>query len=99
MVLENLEINPDALAEFNVPLAVKKGLLGRLQLSIPWRNLKTNPVIVKLIDVYLLIEPQYDYTEFDAKKAEATAKIQKQRMLENAEAMQSFREGEATGKS
>ena len=76
VVLENLELKEDALNSFNVPFSVKKGsnylysntlmkigFIGKIQLKIPWKNLKGQPVIVIVHNVYIVAQPQYSYAE------------------------------------
>lgn len=90
--MADLEINPEALVEFNVPFSIKKGVIGKLELSIPWRNLKSKPVVVQIADVFILVEPQYDYSKYDPVKAENAARNAKKTKLENAEAMQALKQ-------
>jgi hypothetical protein len=43
--LDNLRLKPEALAQFNLPITVCAGLIGQLQLSIPWQALGRRPVV------------------------------------------------------
>src|SRR4051794_25119021 len=57
-VLNNLELKPDALEEFNLPITVKAGYLGKLKLQIPWSNIKTQPAIVRISDIFVVGGPK-----------------------------------------
>jgi hypothetical protein len=39
------------------------GVLGKLKLKIPWKNIKTQPAIVQVENVFLVLSPQYTYAE------------------------------------
>jgi len=92
VVLENLEIKEEALDAFNIPFRVKKGFIGKLSLVVPWKNLKSKPVIVIIENVFLLAQPQYNYAEYDHEKEEKNKQKTKKARLENAELVKSFNE-------
>lgn len=93
VLLKDLEIKKEALNEFNLGIAVKKGYLGKLVLKVPWKNLKDQPVIVEIEDVLLIAKPQHSFfAEYDPKKEEEAAQKIKQDKLSNAEAMKTFHE-------
>ncbi|KYQ89086.1 vacuolar protein sorting-associated protein 13 family protein [Tieghemostelium lacteum] len=56
--LENLELKKRALEKFNLPFTIKEGFLGKLSLKIPWNNLKTEPVIVIVENLYIVASPK-----------------------------------------
>jgi len=56
--LENLELKKNALEKFNLPFTIKEGFLGKLSLKIPWNNLKTEPVIVVIDNLYITAVPK-----------------------------------------
>jgi hypothetical protein len=62
-VLKNLELKEEALNSFNLPFAVKKGFVGNITLKVPWKALKSQPVIVLLENVFVLATPDYSYAE------------------------------------
>eukprot|EP00884_Botryococcus_braunii_P010315 jgi/Botrbrau1/19285/Bobra.0073s0028.1 len=64
VVLHNLRLKPEALADLNLPITVKAGLLGTLTLKVPWANLGGSPVIVEIDRLYILATPG----EFDPTK-------------------------------
>lgn len=38
-----------------------KGVLGKLELRVPWKNLKTQPVVVLLDNIFILVEKQNQF--------------------------------------
>lgn len=56
--LKNLRLKGEALADLNLPITVIRGVLGSLELQVPWKNLSSKPVIVKVDDIYILCGPQ-----------------------------------------
>jgi len=92
VLLEQLEISEDALSSLDLPFGVKKGVIGSLKLKVPWTNLKSEPVVVHVENVFLLLEPEYSYTEYDEKKEQRREAQNKQKKLDNAELMKQFRE-------
>ncbi|CAF1105334.1 unnamed protein product [Rotaria sp. Silwood1] len=60
VVLENLSLKPNALANFNLPVTVATGHLQKLSLHIPWKQLYTHPTEVVIDGFYLLLTPKTD---------------------------------------
>jgi len=73
VVLRNLEIRGEALQSLNLPVIVKKGILGKLEVHVPWKNLKSQPVVVQLDNVFILAERQnqFEYDEEAKEKKKA----------------------------
>lgn len=65
LTLRNLRLKREALDKFRLPVDVVEGNLGRLQLTIPWRNFNT-PLTAEIDDLFLLVNPavssKYDPT-------------------------------------
>lgn len=55
--LKNLRVKPEALKKFGFPFLMKSGLVGNIDVSIPWRNITSKPLKVLIEDVYVLLEP------------------------------------------
>ncbi|KAH3766665.1 vacuolar protein sorting-associated protein 13A [Pelomyxa schiedti] len=54
-----LELNPEAeIPGLNSFVVVKKGSIGRLSVKVPWDNLRTQPVVIVLDNVFLLASPR-----------------------------------------
>nr|XP_045607569.1 vacuolar protein sorting-associated protein 13A-like isoform X2 [Procambarus clarkii] len=67
--LTNLKIRRDALSFLDVfygsplPIQVKKGIIGRISLTIPYSSFFTQPVVINIDDVFLLVTPVLEYDE------------------------------------
>ena len=88
VVLTELQLKKEALDKLNLPVEVFFGHLGRLELHIPWRNLKSEPVKVIVEDLFLLAGPRVE-TEYDPVVEEERIQKAKQERLETAEIFQS----------
>eukprot|EP01094_Clydonella_sp_ATCC50884_P020473 TRINITY_DN4260_c0_g2_i1.p1 TRINITY_DN4260_c0_g2~~TRINITY_DN4260_c0_g2_i1.p1 ORF type:complete len:3475 (-),score=1195.12 TRINITY_DN4260_c0_g2_i1:66-10490(-) len=75
--LENLRLKKEALADLEVPVVVKDGVLGSLELDIPWSSLGSKPAIARVSNVFLICGPskpsEYD-PEIVLKKTMETKK-------------------------
>merc|ERR1712048_638806 len=58
--LENLRLKDSALDGLGLPVQVVRGHLGKLTLSIPWKNLYSDATIVVLSDLHLVVKPNFD---------------------------------------
>eukprot|EP01133_Synstelium_polycarpum_P011523 gene11523-13446_t len=96
VVLTNLELKEDALANLpiNLPITVKKGFLGRLELRVPWKDLKSKPVIVNIDNVYALAVPQTQNYKYDEEAEIKKEKESKKKRIENYEWLKSIKEAE-----
>ncbi|KAM7093260.1 intermembrane lipid transfer protein VPS13A isoform 6-T6 [Molossus nigricans] len=82
--LKNLEIKENALSQLDVPFKIKVGHIGNLNLTIPWKNLYTQPVVAVLEDIYLLIVPS-SIIKYDPLKEEKQLLETKQQELKRIE--------------
>lgn len=82
--LRDLELRREALDQLKLPINVVEGHLGQLTLTIPWSNLRGQPVKVFIEDVYLLAAPKEDaeYDEDEEERRRQAVKIEK---LDSAE--------------
>lgn len=55
--LKNVRVKTEALKKFDFPFNLKSGLVGNIQVKIPWTKLTSRPLYVKVEDVYVLVEP------------------------------------------
>ncbi|KMY92020.1 vacuolar protein sorting-associated protein 13 [Drosophila simulans] len=67
VVLQNLKIRENALDELDLPVQLIYGYLGKLVLKIPWKNLYSQPVIVNIEDLYVLVSPNNN-VQYNAEK-------------------------------
>mmetsp|Transcript_44846 Transcript_44846/g.73032 ORF Transcript_44846/g.73032 Transcript_44846/m.73032 type:complete len:2714 (+) Transcript_44846:96-8237(+) len=88
ILLENLEIKPEALEGLNLPIRIVKGHVGKISLKIRWRKLMSEPVEVGLEDVVVVAVPDSEWSE--KKEQERKAAAQKSK-LNADEAMRRLR--------
>ncbi|CEF67763.1 Vacuolar protein sorting-associated protein 13D [Strongyloides ratti] len=55
--LENVPLKKTALSKFDVPVDVKSGIVGKLSVTIPITALRSEPWVIKLNDVFILLGP------------------------------------------
>lgn len=46
LVLDNMHIKKNILDTLELPLALRHGIIGRLEIQIPWKKLTKDPIIV-----------------------------------------------------
>lgn len=56
--LENLGLKTEALNGLDLPFVFDSGIVKRLQVKVPWKKIKTEPVIITLDGVYAVILPR-----------------------------------------
>lgn len=59
--LDNVPIKRTALRKFDVPVTVKAGLIGKLRLHVPWTRLRSQPWVLTVDDLFLLLEPLQEH--------------------------------------
>ena len=63
--LHNLTLKTSAFDSLNLPIFIHYGLIGSLQMSIPWNDLKNKPIKIHISDIYAISTPKstldYDY--------------------------------------
>lgn len=55
--LLNIKVKPSAMYQFDLPVDVKGGTIGRLKINISWRNILTKPAVAVLEDLFVLLGP------------------------------------------
>lgn len=55
--LHNLMLKVSALDDLDLPIIVKSGFLGSIIIQIPWKNLGSQPTIVRLSNVFVVVSP------------------------------------------
>jgi vacuolar protein sorting-associated protein 13A/C len=58
--LRKLALKSSALDELDLPVKLVFGSLEELQLDIPWKNLRSRPVVVKITGLYMVVRPNND---------------------------------------
>ncbi|PRP88859.1 hypothetical protein PROFUN_00327 [Planoprotostelium fungivorum] len=100
VVLQDLEINKDALNNLGLPFELKHGIIGKLVLKVPWQSLKSKPVVVQVSEVLVVLRPQFhSYGEYDEKAEKKRNATAKRARIDNAELMKSIKNETAQDKS
>ncbi|CAB3254271.1 unnamed protein product [Arctia plantaginis] len=84
--LTDLKIKPEALYELDLPIDVKIGTIGRIGLQIPWTGLYTQPVVVHIEDVLVLVGPAISNSHFDPDREKRLTRAAKRKILQDLEA-------------
>lgn len=80
--LSNLKIRRDALSILDVyygsplPVEVKKGTIGRISLTVPYSSFFTQPVVINIEDVFVLVTPVVEYDREREKDFDRASKRQ-----------------------
>ncbi|XP_050293548.1 intermembrane lipid transfer protein VPS13C-like [Anthonomus grandis grandis] len=80
--LTDLKLKPEALYELNLPIEVKIGTIGKIQIQIPWNALWNQSVVVNIDDIHIIANPVVSNQEFDAEKNKRIVRAFKKRTLE-----------------
>ena len=88
VVLENLHLRPDALLGM-LPVGVRAGFVGRIEMSVPWHKLGSSPVSLELHNVFVLAMPlneagwtPEDVSSFHWVRKQATLRAQEREVQE-----------------
>ncbi|RVE50817.1 hypothetical protein evm_004566 [Chilo suppressalis] len=84
--LTDLKLKPEALYELDLPIDVKIGTIGRINLQIPWSGLYTQPVVVNIEDVLILVGPAISNSYFDPDREKRLMRAAKRKILQDLEA-------------
>lgn len=55
--LENLPLKHDALRHFGLPIIINSGFVGKVQLHIPVRQIRSAPWVIAIEQLYLVASP------------------------------------------
>jgi len=91
VVLENLYLKPNALADLDLPVRISIGYLEKLILEVPWKSLYTSPIKATIDGLYLLVVPKTE-VEYDAKRDEKEQHEAKMREVHKIEQLRKEKE-------
>ena len=86
VVLNNLELKPEAIDLLQLPVSLVRGYIGRIEFQIPWGNPGTKPTVVKVDQVYIAVETKYRWS---GSQAQRRRKVALKSKLERVEAQES----------
>ncbi|CAF4508473.1 unnamed protein product, partial [Rotaria socialis] len=93
VVLENLYLKSNALADLNLPVTISIGYLQKLVLQVPWTNIYTQPTKVTIEGLFLLVVPKTE-VEYDAQRDEKDEYEMKMKEVRKIEELRKQREAE-----
>lgn len=70
MTLKNVQLRPDALYALGLPLSIRSSRLGQVRLTIPWKRLGREPVVIS-IDGVVAIASLLDQNEEETKELQS----------------------------
>ncbi|XP_047441039.1 vacuolar protein sorting-associated protein 13D isoform X3 [Mugil cephalus] len=82
--LENLPLRKDALREFDLPFEVKAGFIGKITLQIPFYRPHSDPWVISMSQLNLIIGPA-EQQEYDGEKEREEERERKRRLLKALE--------------
>ncbi|KAB5546260.1 hypothetical protein PHYPO_G00070010 [Pangasianodon hypophthalmus] len=82
--LENLPLRKDALREFDLPFEVKAGFIGKIVLQIPFYRPHSDPWVISMSQLNLIIGPARPQ-EYDEAREREAEREQKKRLLKTLE--------------
>ncbi|KAL1509464.1 hypothetical protein ABEB36_004192 [Hypothenemus hampei] len=80
--LTDLKLKPEALYELNLPIEVKVGTIGKIEVQIPWTALWNRPIVVNITDVHMIVVPIVNNVPFEPEKNKRILRAFKKRALE-----------------
>ena len=57
VVLKNLSLKSTVLDDMDLPFKLKYGRLDEMSLDIPWKNIRSQPIVVHLSGLYIIFSP------------------------------------------
>ncbi|XP_051961416.1 intermembrane lipid transfer protein VPS13D-like [Xyrauchen texanus] len=95
--LENLPLRKDALRGFDLPFEVKAGVIGKITLQIPFYRPHSDPWVICMSQLNLIIgpAPPQEYDEVREREAEREQKKQLLKSLEDKWKSESEQKGES----
>ncbi|CAF0751812.1 unnamed protein product [Rotaria sordida] len=97
VVLENLYLKSNALADLNLPVTVSIGYLQKLTLQVPWKNLYTHPTKATIDGLFLLVVPKTE-VQYDAQREENEQHEAKMKEVRQVEELRKQKEAEKNAK-
>jgi vacuolar protein sorting-associated protein 13A/C len=58
--LLNIKVKPSALYQFDLPVEVKYGTIGKLKINLSWRKILSEAAVLEIEDLYVLCGPFED---------------------------------------
>lgn len=101
--LKNIKIKPSALFQFDLPIDVKYGTIGKLKINLSWRKIMSEAAVLEIEDLFVLCGPFEDkihdpnkikeiHDAYKRKKLTEIEKIDEAGLMEDSDDEQSYTE-------
>ncbi|KAM7249006.1 hypothetical protein ACFE04_004047 [Oxalis oulophora] len=94
VTLTNLKVKAEALYELGLPISVKKGIIGKVSLNIPWSRLCSQTSVISLEDIFILAGP-VTCGKYDPEIEKKLLRAEKKRIIEQLDPSSSFLSSES----
>ena len=65
IVLREVSLRTSALEALQLPVRVLGGSVGAVRVQVPWRKLRTDPIVINIEGLWLLLAPQDSTEQWD----------------------------------
>ncbi|KAF0695189.1 Aste57867_13953 [Aphanomyces stellatus] len=91
---QNLKFKKQALDKLKLPIALKEGRLGTLNVKVPWKHLSKESVRIVLEDLYILVGPTHDDSSESRTTVDDRRRQSKQHEIRMRQLLQDTDEGD-----
>ena len=92
VLLRDLQLRTEALDALPIPVKAIGGTVGEVRVTVPWRRLGKEPLIISIDRVFLLVGPRADTEGYSEAEEKEMAERTKRDALEAWEAVQDNKE-------
>lgn len=81
LVIENAELQETILDSLGLPISLRRGTVGRLEVTVPWTSITTSSIVIRLQNLELVADARYDFADEIARclRARALAELEAQK--------------------
>jgi hypothetical protein len=97
IVLRNLSLKTSALEALQLPVRVLGGSVGVVRVQVPWRKLRTEPIVINIEGLWLLLAPQDSTEQWDEEGERTRALAAMKQRLEVWEEVEAKKGADALG--
>ncbi|KAJ1477084.1 N-terminal region of Chorein, a TM vesicle-mediated sorter-domain-containing protein, partial [Baffinella frigidus] len=95
VVLRDVRLKPEAFDSLGLPLTIREGVIGELEVDISWKSLRAKPVQIRIKDVSVIVGLTNE-EQLPQRKAEQMLKEKFEQLLEDEEVRRMRVHGQAT---
>lgn len=57
VTLSNVNLKPNAFDRLKIPFRICHGFVGKINASVPWLNIYTDPIVIEISDIFAVVVP------------------------------------------